>query len=91
VLRLSILKGTDEAAVALRGTLAEMRGPIQAAEAAMRRAERTLASTEGILAPTSPQRADLNETLRNLAAASRSIRSLADLLDHKPNALVVGR
>lgn len=87
----NILKGTDEATVMLRGTLTEMRGPIQAAEAAMRRADKTLASTEGMLAPTSPQRADLNETLRNLAAASRSIRSLADQLDRKPNALVVGR
>ena len=45
-----------------------------------------------MLAPSpSPQRADLNETLRNLAAASRSIRSLADQLDRKPNSLVVGR
>ena len=75
----------------LRGALTEMRGPIQAAEAAMRRADRTLASTEGLLAPSSPQRADLNEILRNLAGASRSIRSLADQLDRKPNALVVGR
>jgi paraquat-inducible protein B len=87
----NILKGADEATVALRGTLAELHGPIQTADAAMRRAERTLASTEGILAPTSPQRADLNETLRNLSAASRSIRSLADQLDRRPNALVVGR
>jgi paraquat-inducible protein B len=87
----NILKGTDEATVMLRGTLAEMRGPIQAAEAAMRRADRTLASTDGILAPNSPQRADLNEILRNLAGASRSIRSLADQLDRKPNALVIGR
>ena len=87
----NILKGTDESTVMLRGLLGEMRGPIQAAEAAMRRADKTLASTEGMLAPTSPQRADLNETLRNLAAASRSIRSLADQLDRKPNSLVVGR
>jgi paraquat-inducible protein B len=80
----SILKNTDEAAVALRGTL-------QVMDVAMRRADRTLAGTEGIFAATSPQRADLNETLRNLAAASRSIRSLADQLDRKPNSLVIGR
>jgi paraquat-inducible protein B len=80
----SILKTADEAAVVLRTTL-------QVADGAMRRADRTLAGTEGLLAPTSPQRADLNETLRNLAAASRSIRSLADQVDRKPNSLVVGR
>ena len=80
----NILKNADEAAVILRGTL-------QVADVAMRRADRTLAGTEGIFAPTSPQRADLNETLRNTAAASRSLRSLADQLDRKPNALVIGR
>jgi paraquat-inducible protein B len=87
----SILKNTDEATVMLRGTLGELRGPIQAAEAALRRADRTLTSADGILAPGSAQRADINEMLRNLAAASRSIRSVADQLERKPNALVVGR
>jgi paraquat-inducible protein B len=87
----NILKNTDEASVILRTTLNEMRGPIQAAESAMRRADKTLASTDGLLAPGSPQRADINEMLRNLAAASRSIRSVADQLERKPNSLVVGR
>jgi paraquat-inducible protein B len=80
-----VLKTTNEAiAPSVRATL-------RATEGAMRQAEKTLAYTEGMLAANSPQRADLNETLRNLSAASRSLRSLSDQLDRKPNALVVGR
>jgi paraquat-inducible protein B len=80
-----VLKTTNEAiAPSLRATL-------RAAEGAMQQAEKTLSNTNGMLAGNSPQRQDINDTLRNLAAASRSMRSLADQLDRKPNAIVVGR
>ena len=80
-----VLKTTNE-------TLApSLRATLRASEGAMRQAEKTLANTDGLIGANSSQRVDLNETLRNLSAASRSLRSLSDQLDRKPNSIIVGR
>jgi paraquat-inducible protein B len=81
----AVLKTTNE------GLAPSLRTTLHATEGAMRQAERTLADADSLLATNSPLRADLAESLRNIAAASRSMRSLFDQLDRKPNAIVVGR
>ncbi len=48
-------------------------------------------NANGLLAPGSAPRADLESSLRNLATATRSLRSVVDQLDRKPNALIMGR
>jgi paraquat-inducible protein B len=45
----------------------------------------------GMLAPRSPLRQDTEATLRNLAGASQSLRSLAAELERNPNAVILGR
>jgi paraquat-inducible protein B len=45
----------------------------------------------GVLAPRSPLRQDTEATMRNLASASASLRSLAAQLDRNPNAIILGR
>lgn len=86
------LSGAREVLKTTNDTIApSLRATLRAAEGAMRQAEKTLASTDGLIGANSPQRVDLNETLRNLSAASRSLRSLSDQLDRKPNSIIVGR
>ncbi|MGL1418861.1 hypothetical protein ACSTIS_23435, partial [Vibrio parahaemolyticus] len=36
-------------------------------------------------------RADLDQIIRNLAAATRALRGLAETLERNPNALITGR
>lgn len=45
----------------------------------------------GALAPESLLRIELERALRDFAAASRSLRELAELLDRKPDSLLTGR
>jgi paraquat-inducible protein B len=45
----------------------------------------------GVLAPRSRLRQDTEATMRNLATASGSLRSLAAELERNPNAIIVGR
>jgi len=48
-------------------------------------------NTEAMLDPESVLRYELENTLRELGRAARSIRALADYLERNPNALVTGR
>lgn len=65
---------------------------------AAREARRALAQTrvtmerlEALTLPTSPGGHQLQQTLRELAAAARAIRTLADALEATPNAVIFGR
>ncbi|CAM3688587.1 Mce/MlaD domain-containing protein [Bordetella sputigena] len=49
-----------------------------------------MARLADITSPEAPLRNDLESTLRDLAQAARGLRSLADLLEDKPNALIFG-
>jgi paraquat-inducible protein B len=44
-----------------------------------------------MLAPRSPLRQDMEATMRNLASASQSLRSLTAELERNPNAVILGR
>jgi paraquat-inducible protein B len=64
--------------------LRSLRGTAEAAEATLNAVERTLG-------PNSRLNDDLNDTLRELQSAARSIRIFADFLQRNPDALIRGR
>jgi paraquat-inducible protein B len=70
---------------------ANFRSTLKSAEAALRQAETALASANSLLGPATASRADIDQTLRNAAASTRSLRILMDELSRKPNAMIVGR
>jgi len=61
------------------------------AERALDQAEVTLKTADGVISRDSPLRRDLEAALRNLRAASKSIRNLADQLERNPNAILTGK
>jgi paraquat-inducible protein B len=48
-------------------------------------------SIDELVGKRSPTRADLENTLKELAAAARSLRVLADYLEQHPDALIKGK
>lgn len=70
---------------------ARVQAAAAAAERAFQQADVTLRSVNGAIDPRSPLRGNLDQTLGNLSAASRSLRSFADQLDRRPNVVITGR
>jgi len=66
-------------------------GATKAAIATLQQAQKTLAEASGLIAVNSPQRYDIDQALRNLSAATRSLRVFADDLERRPNAVIVGK
>lgn len=58
---------------------------------AMRRMDGTLSSVQGVVSHHSQLPYELSQTLNELAAAARSIRTLADYLEQYPDALLRGK
>jgi paraquat-inducible protein B len=50
-----------------------------------------LADADNLIGPNSPQRYDIDQTLRSLSAASRALRLFADNLERRPNAIIMGK
>ena len=71
-------------------TLAALRTSLASADRAFRQTNRLLTSLDDFVAPGSPQRDDIDSSLRDLAEASRSIRQLTEELDRNPNTLLFG-
>jgi paraquat-inducible protein B len=69
----------------------DMPGTTKAAIATLQQAQKTLAAANSLIATNSPQRYDIDQALRNLSAASRSLRVFADDLERRPNAVIVGK
>ncbi len=61
------------------------------ARTTLEQAQKTLATTESALAPDSPLRHNLDNTLKELSAAARSIHLMADYLERHPDALIYGK
>jgi paraquat-inducible protein B len=73
------------------GLIKSADGALQAAEGAMRQATVALNGVNSLVTASSPQRADIDQTLHNLAMASQSLRMLADQLERRPNAVLLGK
>jgi paraquat-inducible protein B len=53
--------------------------------------DKTMAAARGVLSPDSPLMVNLEETLKEFSAMSRSIRQLTNYLDQHPEALIRGK
>lgn len=74
------------------GPMAErFRATTEAAIAALKQAQRTLATAENIADGNSPLGHQLTATLQELTAAASSLRGLADTLERRPDALLRGK
>lgn len=93
------LAAAQQAMTELRTTLStanqmlgtDVRGMVKAAIGALQGAEKALNDANALVAPNSPQRYDIDQTLRNLTAATRSLRMFSEGLERRPNSLVVGK
>jgi len=95
----ALLSDLTETSGAARQTLAEtdrllaskVRDLLNAMEGTIDQANKLLVNTGTLFMPNSVQRYDINEILRNLSATTRSLRSLTEELDRRPNAVLLGR
>jgi paraquat-inducible protein B len=69
----------------------DLRVTLKTATEALQKAEKVLADGDSLLDSNSPQRYDLNQTLRNLSATSRSLRLFSEQLERRPNAIFLGK
>jgi paraquat-inducible protein B len=53
--------------------------------------DKTLSSARGVISEDSPLVVDLQNTLKEISAMSRSIRELADYLEQHPETLIRGK
>jgi len=81
------LEETRETMVAVKGLVATSQGTFDAAQAALKQSAETLQA----YAPDSPLITELNKTLRQLSATSRSFRNLSDYLERHPESLIRGK
>jgi paraquat-inducible protein B len=78
------LNQIDETAVSYQGLTPRV-------EAALRQAQTTLAAAEALVGADSAISGELRRLLRELSAAARSIRAMADYLERHPEALLKGK
>lgn len=69
----------------------EIAEAVKTALVALVKAEKLMGAADGIVSVTSPQRADIDQTLRNLATTTRALRLFSEELERKPNAIVLGK
>ena len=69
----------------------DVREAVRAAIGTLERAQKLFANSDSLIAPNSPERYDIDQTLRNLTATTRSLRVFAEGLERRPNSLVVGK
>ena len=77
--------------VNLAEALTSLRQAASATEAAMERAEATLADLDGVIGQESPAAYRMNRMMGDVSDAARAIRALADYLERNPNAIVFGK
>ncbi len=69
----------------------ELSRVLTGADRAVRQAQTLLDSLNGLAEPGSQFRADLEATLRDLAASASSLRNFAETVERNPNTLLMGR
>lgn len=63
----------------------------KAADQALKQAQRTMASIDGVINPEAPLHYQLLEVTRELAATSRAIRTFIEMIENNPESLLFGR
>ena len=69
----------------------DLRETLKTGTEALQKAEKVLADGDSLLNANSPQRYDLDQTLRNLSATTRSLRLFSQQLERRPNAILLGK
>lgn len=94
----SMQRTSDEARRTLAASGPALDETLQAARAAMGRIEATMRNADvavgqvaEMTAPGAPIRAELEQSLRDLSAATESLRHFADTVERKPNAVIFGK
>jgi len=84
-------KTLADAGPALEQTLQSTQAAMARAETTMRSADEAIAHVAELTAPGAPVRAELEQSLRDLSAASESLRHFADTVERDPNAVIFGK
>jgi len=87
----SLAKVLDTAGQQAGPLIGELRAAARSIDLLAQSAQASMFTGTGVLSTRSPLRQNLEDTMRNLAAASSSLRGLAAELERNPNALIVGR
>jgi paraquat-inducible protein B len=87
----SLARVLDTAGQQTGPLIGELRAASRSIDSLAQSAQASLFTGVGMLATRSPLRQNLEDTMRNLAAASTSLRALAAELERNPNALILGR
>jgi len=83
-----VVQGLDERAGAVASNLGDL---LKVVESAVKKADKTLGGLEGMVGEESGVRHEFYGALKELSAAARSIRLLAEYLERHPEALVHGK
>ena len=75
----------------LQQTSSETRATLKQAGETMKEAAETLANVRGLIDTDSPTFYELTRSLREVSAAARSLRQLANYLERNPRALIFGK
>ena len=91
----SAFEQAEKTFISITGVTAELtpsaKETLNSATSAMNQAEETLASIQGFFAKDSPLMYELNNTLKELTATSRSIRVFVEYLEEHPEAFLKGK
>jgi len=87
----STSKAVDRAAAELEVTLKALREAAERTREVEAEMSLTLATARDLLAPDAPLAVQLQATLQEFGAAARSLRSLAELVERDPSALLRGK
>lgn len=82
---------TDTTRDLVKTTQPDIAQTLLATRQAAQSAQMSLQGLADLSAPGSPAREDLEATLRDLSQAARSVRSVSELVERQPNALIFGR
>jgi paraquat-inducible protein B len=80
-----------EVASDIKATLASARNALASAQGALTQAEQTLVTYQNVVAEDSDLVYEVNNTMREVSAAARSIRYFVDYIDRHPEALLRGK
>lgn len=86
----SITRLADTSTDTVKAAQPELQRTLVGAREASEAAKLAMGRVADITAPGAPLRADLESTVKDLSQAARDLRSLSELLEEKPNAIIFG-
>ena len=81
----------EQTSIDARASMKQADKALEQATETMKTAEAAVANIQTLSDPDSPVIYELGKSLKEVSAAARSLRSLANYLDRNPNALIFGR